>query len=44
MAYAGVEEPEVGVFEAVFLPYYSFSFAFAGAGGIKTLSPPSTSP
>ena len=26
MAYAGVEEPEVGVFEAVFLPY---SFAFA---------------
>ena len=32
MAYAGVEEPEVGVFEAVFLPpdySYSFSFAFA---------------
>ena len=29
MAYTGVEEPEVGVFEAVFSPYYSFSFAFA---------------
>ena len=29
MAYAGVEEPEVGVFEAVFSPYYSFSFAFS---------------
>ncbi len=29
MAHAGVKEPEVGVFEAVFSPDYSFSFAFA---------------